>query len=52
MEATKTPKVLSASTLKGDKVTNAKGEDLSTVEEIMLDLERDLSRPRFSSLPQ
>jgi sporulation protein YlmC with PRC-barrel domain len=40
MEATKTPKVLSASTLKGDKVTNAKGEDLGTVEEIMLDLER------------
>ena len=40
MEATKTPKVLSASTLKGDKVTNSKGEDLGTVEEIMLDLER------------
>jgi len=36
----KTPKVLSATTLKGDKVTNAKGEDLGTVEEIMLDLER------------
>ena len=34
------PKVLSATTLKGDKVTNAKGEDLGTVEEIMLDLER------------
>jgi sporulation protein YlmC with PRC-barrel domain len=40
MEPTKNPKVLSASTLKGDKVTNAKGEDLGTVEEIMLDLER------------
>ena len=40
MEAMKTPKVLSASTLKGDKVTNTKGEDLGTVEEIMLDLER------------
>jgi len=40
MEVTKTPKVLSASTLKGDKVTNVKGEDLGTVEEIMLDLER------------
>ena len=40
MEAMETPKVLSATTLKGDKVTNAKGEDLGTVEEIMLDLER------------
>jgi sporulation protein YlmC with PRC-barrel domain len=40
MEVTKTPTVLSASTLKGDKVTNAKGEDLGTVEEIMLDLEQ------------
>ena len=38
MEATKQPKVLSASILKGDKVTNSKGEDLGTVEEIMLDL--------------
>ena len=40
MKLEKTPKVLSATTLKGDKVTNAKGEDLGTVEEIMLDLER------------
>ena len=40
MEASKPPKVLTASILKGDKVTNAKGEDLGTVEEIMLDLER------------
>jgi sporulation protein YlmC with PRC-barrel domain len=40
MEAVKSPKVLTASTLKGDKVTNAKGEDLGTVEEIMLDLEK------------
>lgn len=40
MEAMKTPKVLSASTLKGNKVTNLNGEDLGTVEEIMLDLER------------
>ena len=40
METIKTPKVLSASTLRGDKVTNLKGEDLGTVEEIMLDLER------------
>lgn len=39
METMKPPKVLSASVLKGDKVTNAKGEDLGTVEEIMLDLE-------------
>jgi sporulation protein YlmC with PRC-barrel domain len=40
MEAAKPPKVLTAGILKGDKVTNAKGEDLGTVEEIMLDLER------------
>ena len=40
MEVSKPPKVLTASILKGDKVTNAKGEDLGTVEEIMLDLER------------
>ena len=40
MEAIKTPKVLAASTLQGDKVTNSKGEDLGRVEEIMLDLER------------
>jgi len=39
MQISKPPKVLSASILKGDKVTNAKGEDLGTVEEIMLDLE-------------
>ena len=29
METAKPPKVLTASTLKGDKVTNAKGEDLA-----------------------
>jgi sporulation protein YlmC with PRC-barrel domain len=40
METAKQPKVLTASTLKGDKVTNANGEDLGKVEEIMLDLER------------
>ena len=40
MVTSKPPKVLTASTLKGDKVTNAKGEDLGKVEEIMLDLER------------
>ena len=39
METSKPPKVLTASILKGDKVTNTKGEDLGTVEEIMLDLE-------------
>ena len=39
MEAGKAPKVLTASTIKGDKVTNSKGEDLGKVEEIMLDLE-------------
>jgi sporulation protein YlmC with PRC-barrel domain len=38
MEKSKPPKVLSVSTLLGDKVTNAKGEDLGTVEEIMLEL--------------
>src|SRR5664279_6390162 len=31
--------VLSASTLKGDKVVNHKGEDLGKIEEIMLDLD-------------
>jgi sporulation protein YlmC with PRC-barrel domain len=40
MEAIKAPKVLTASTLKGNKVTNTNGEDLGKVEEIMLDLER------------
>jgi sporulation protein YlmC with PRC-barrel domain len=40
MEAVKPPKVLTASTLKGNKVTNVKGEDLGKVEEIMIDLER------------
>ena len=40
MEAAKPPKVLTASILKGDKVTNAKGQDLGRVEEIMLDLEK------------
>ena len=31
--------VLTASTLKGDKVVNHKGEDLGKIEEIMLDLD-------------
>jgi sporulation protein YlmC with PRC-barrel domain len=32
--------VLSGSSLKGDKVVNYKGEDLGTIEEIMIDLDR------------
>lgn len=32
------PHVLSASTLEGDRVTNMDGEDLGTIEEIMLDI--------------
>ena len=40
MEAIKPPKVLAASTLQGNKVTNVKGEDLGKIEAIMLDLER------------
>ncbi|MGI2335143.1 MAG: PRC-barrel domain-containing protein [Dehalogenimonas sp.] len=40
MEELKKPKVLSASSLVGDKVTNTNGEDLGTVESIMIDLER------------
>ena len=39
MESSKPPKVLSASTLLGDKVTNSKGQDLGKVEAIMLELE-------------
>jgi sporulation protein YlmC with PRC-barrel domain len=34
------PRVLSASTLKGDKVVNLQGEDLGKVEELMIDLNR------------
>jgi sporulation protein YlmC with PRC-barrel domain len=40
MDAVKPPQVLAASTLKGDKVTNPRGEDLGKVEEIMIDLEK------------
>jgi sporulation protein YlmC with PRC-barrel domain len=40
IESIKEPKVLSASTLRGNKVTNSKGEDLGEVEAIMLDLAR------------
>ena len=32
--------VLSASTLKGDKVVNLQGEDMGKIEEIMIDLDR------------
>lgn len=32
------PKALSASTLKGDGVVNARGEDLGKIEEIMIDI--------------
>jgi hypothetical protein len=32
--------VLSASTLKGDKVVNHQGEDLGKIEEIMIDLDQ------------
>ena len=40
VDGTKPPRVLAADTLKGDKVTNSKGEDLGKVEAIMLDLAR------------
>ena len=38
--ATASRRVLSASTLKGDKVVNHQGEDLGKLEELMIDLER------------
>ena len=38
MEKSMGPKVLSASTLKNDKVRNFKGEDLGKIEEFMIDL--------------
>lgn len=38
--ATTTWRVLSASTLKGDSVVNAKDEKLGTIEELMIDLDR------------
>jgi sporulation protein YlmC with PRC-barrel domain len=34
------PRVLAASTLKGDKVVNLQGEDLGKIEELMIDLNR------------
>ena len=37
--APQTPRVLSASTLAGDKVVNLQNEDLGKIEELMIDLE-------------
>lgn len=37
--ATATPRVLSATSIVGDKVINANGDDLGKIEEIMLDLD-------------
>jgi sporulation protein YlmC with PRC-barrel domain len=34
------PEVMAADTLEGDKVVNAHGEDLGTIEEIMIDVQR------------
>jgi sporulation protein YlmC with PRC-barrel domain len=34
------PEVMAADTLEGDKVVNAKGEDLGTIEDIMIDVQR------------
>jgi hypothetical protein len=39
IETVKPPKVLSASTFRGNRVTNVKNEDLGKVEDIMLDVE-------------
>jgi sporulation protein YlmC with PRC-barrel domain len=38
MVSKQTPSMLSATTILGDKVTNANGEDLGKVEELMIDL--------------
>jgi sporulation protein YlmC with PRC-barrel domain len=38
--ATASRRVLSASTLKGDKVVNLQGENLGDIQELMIDLER------------
>jgi len=40
MPARNARRVLSASTLKGDKVVNLQGEDLGKIEDLMIDLER------------
>ena len=34
------PEVMAADTLEGDKVVNPKGEDLGTIEDIMIDVQR------------
>jgi len=34
------PEVMAADTLEGDKVVNPRGEDLGTIEEIMIDVQR------------
>jgi sporulation protein YlmC with PRC-barrel domain len=34
------PEVMAADTLEGDKVVNRKGEDLGTIEDIMIDVQR------------
>jgi len=34
------PEVMAADTLEGDKVVNARGEDLGTIEDIMIDVQR------------
>ena len=39
MLKTKYPRVLSASTISGDRVRNAAGEDLGKIEDLMIDLE-------------
>lgn len=40
IETVKPPKVLSANSLEGNRVTNVKGDDLGKVEAIMIDLDR------------
>jgi sporulation protein YlmC with PRC-barrel domain len=37
----RTPSVLSAESVKGDKVVNSKGENLGSIEEVMLDVNDD-----------
>ncbi len=34
------PEIMAADTLEGDKVVNSRGEDLGTIEEIMIDVQR------------
>nr|WP_246275961.1 PRC-barrel domain-containing protein [Methanolobus zinderi] len=42
MIALTVPKVLSASSVEGDSVTNPEGEDLGKIEEVMLDLDEGM----------